>query len=352
MELNETYYTDLITKYASGEISEQEVRQLEAWVKSDPANAGKFREMLKVWNLAGQSSHVADPDIDEEWNILKSRISQVKNETNITGEFKPVFHIADVTDQPSLTGRRRRIFALTLRIAAGFMLLMLPAYFLYKTVTAVTSVRITAAATIKEVRLPDGTLVVLNSGSTLEFPSEFTGHFRRLSLRGQAWFDVTRDPSRPFIIASEDLRIRVAGTSFFVDTKISGNSKEVILEKGGVRIYYDRQGSQEAILLPGDRAEADLDRITRSRNTDENYLAWKTHHIVFRNTPLKEAARVLTAVYKTPVTITGSNTENCLITATFDRQSLGSVMNVLKATLDLQIRDTGKGMEISGDGCK
>ena len=91
--------------------------------------------------------------------------------------------------------------------------------------------------------------------------------------------------------------------------------------------------------------------IMKTTNEDVNFLAWKTKHIVFNNTPLNEVVALLTKVYHTSIRLSGDRLSDCRITTTFDRQSLESVLNVLKATLDLQARTTGAGIELSGHGC-
>jgi len=164
---------------------------------------------------------------------------------------------------------------------------------------------------------------------------------------------VAHDKTKPFIIAVGNVRIRVVGTSFFVNTKTWDDTKEIILSSGVVRVYYDERPEKTAVLLPGDKAELITDgyAITKTTNEDVNFLSWKTKHIVFNNTPLNEAVALLTNVYHTNIRLAEDNLSNCRITTTFDRQSLESVLNVLKATLDLQVRNTGAGIELSGHGC-
>jgi ferric-dicitrate binding protein FerR (iron transport regulator) len=108
-----------------------------------------------------------------------------------------------------------------------------------------------------------------------------------------------------------------------------------------------------SLLLPGEKAEmgTDDDIILKTINKDVNFLAWKTKYMVFNNTPLNEVVAVLAKVYHTNIRLSGDRLSNCRITATFDRQSIESVINVLKATLDLQVRNTGAGIELSGQGC-
>jgi ferric-dicitrate binding protein FerR (iron transport regulator) len=174
-----------------------------------------------------------------------------------------------------------------------------------------------------------------------------------VTLQGEAWFEVAHDKSKPFIVAAENVRIRVVGTSFFVNAKTGNDAKEVILASGIVQVYYDDKPEKSAMLLPGDKAELITGgyEIVKTTNRDVNYLAWKTKRLVFTNTPMNEVVALLTRVYNTNVRLSGAGLSDCTITATFDNQSLESVLNVLKATLDLQVRNSGAGIELSGHGC-
>jgi ferric-dicitrate binding protein FerR (iron transport regulator) len=196
-------------------------------------------------------------------------------------------------------------------------------------------------------------VVTLNSGATLSYPSGFTGSFRKVTLQGEAWFEVAHDKTKPFIVAAENIRIRVVGTSFSVNTKTVENTKEVILSSGIVKVYDETHPEKTTLLLPGEKAEiTETDNaIQKTRNDDINFLAWKTQHLVFNSTPLNEVAALLTKVYRTNIRLSDERLSKCTITATFDKQSLESVLNVLKATLDLQIRSNGAGFDLSGRGC-
>jgi ferric-dicitrate binding protein FerR (iron transport regulator) len=107
------------------------------------------------------------------------------------------------------------------------------------------------------------------------------------------------------------------------------------------------------LLFPGEKAEisAGDDTFIKSVNSDRNYLSWKTRHMDFENTPLNEVVALLTKVYQTNVRLAGSGLSDCRISTTFDDQTLESVLDVLKATLDLQVTKTASGIELSGSSC-
>ena len=332
MNTNETYYINLISRYLYGEASPPEISELEKWVKADPANADLFSAYRKTWKAIEDSKIESSADPDRDWNALESRLR-----LTASGSPRPAF----------------RIMHWSLRIAAMILLAAIPAFFLYHYLKPQDEKQLTATGDLSECVLPDGTLVTLNTGATLSYPAHFKGNFRKVTLEGEAWFEVAHDRARPFIISAGDARIRVVGTSFFVNTRTFRDTREVILASGIVRVYYESQPGSATLLYPGEKAELDArgGAIVKTTNEDPNFLAWKTKHLVFSNTPLNEVAALLSGVYHTSIRLSGNNLSDCRITTTFDRQSLESVLNVLKATLDFQIRNTGAGIELSGKGC-
>ncbi len=339
MEKKSTIYIDLITRYFSGEATPEEISELEAWVKADPANAATFSEYHKTWKIIENDRIESSTNLDDEWKTFIRKLDS-KSENVPSTRF-------------SFQRNQSQILYYSLRIAAIFVLILISVFFLFRNFTSPAEQRLTAGNEILEHTLPDGTVVTLNAGTTLTYPSTFNGPFRSVTLQGEAWFEVAHDKTKPFIITAGKARIRVVGTSFSVNTKTLDGTKEVILSSGIVRVYYENKPEEMALLFPGDKAEwmDDGGDIMKTSNEDVNFLAWKTKHVVLNNTTLHEAVVLLTKVYHTSIRLSDEKLGNCRITATFDRQSLESVLNVLKATLDLQVRNTRAGIEISGHGC-
>ena len=203
-----------------------------------------------------------------------------------------------------------------------------------------------------ETLLPDGSRVTLNIGAVIKYPGNFKGNKRAVSLDGEAYFDVAHNASKPFIIASDGIRVEVKGTSFYINTCSRSGDFELVLTTGEVGLYFENQTGPARILNPGEKAIIHGKQITITTNQDANYMAWKTHKITFSNDPLNSVAATLSKVYQANVCLVNPSLAQCRLTATFDNQSLESVLNVLKATLDIDIRNSGSTVEISGKGCR
>ena len=133
--------------------------------------------------------------------------------------------------------------------------------------------------------LTDGTTVCLNAETELRYPSRFTGGERRVWLKGEAYFDVARDESSPFVVETEGMDVRVLGTEFGV--RAYGGESETLttLVEGRVRVDA---GGEEAELAPGQQAvfEREEGKVNVREVDVEEFVGWKDGRLVFDNKPL------------------------------------------------------------------
>jgi transmembrane sensor len=331
METDPTYPVNLITSYLAGEASEDDQLFLEAWLKADPENRKLFDAYRKVW-LELEKTRIDDSvSVDDEWNNIQSKI--FAKEESVERRITPF--------------SSRQIF----RIAALIIIILVPSFFIFRSLTHPVQKQLDATLNITEGKLPDGTSVTLNKGAVIEYPSVFKGDKRNVKFTGEAYFEVKHIDSRPFIITSNKVRVEVLGTSFYVNTHSAGKM-EVILNSGSVAVYFEDHLENRILLKPGEKVEIDEggEKLDKDLNTNQNYNAWMTRHFIYSNTPLGEIVIDLNKVYQANLHIT-SPISSCLVTATFDHQNLASILNVLKATLDLKIVQGKTGIEISGNRC-
>jgi transmembrane sensor len=354
MENNSAYYIELITRYLSNETTVDEAEILAEWLTRDPENLKQFNEFQKSWEII-EKARMEQLDVDAAWAKLERKIrglqgspAEIQRPAHVMNERGRVFRNRFVNRMRPVHYQR------VLKMAAVIILLAIPAFLLFRYFIPAESKTLNAASGIIESQLPDGTSVTLNTGSLLEYPARFGASKRDVMLAGEAWFEVAHDKSKPFIISNGKVRIEVLGTSFYVNTKTAGGNTEVILSSGRVAIYYKDRPSVQVMLTPGEKAEilTGEEKISKSSNDDENFLSWKTKRFVFTDDPMSEIVQTLNKVYHIKITLANATISGCRVTATFDNQSLGSILNVLKSTLNLTIQNNGSEIEISGDGCR
>ena len=144
--------------------------------------------------------------------------------------------------------------------------------------------------------LPDGTRVWLNAATELKYPVAFHAKERRVYLKGEAYFEVAPDKNRPFYVETEEVKIRVLGTVFDVNTHYTRGVRTVLVE-GAVALEWGDQ--KEIRMKPGELA--DFDRTTTEVTIKEvdvtSYISWKEGYFVFEDEPLEEIMHTLSLWY-------------------------------------------------------
>ena len=343
MEENSTYYTDLLTRYFSGEIQGDDLRLLSDWLKQDPKNEETFKQYQKTWQLVEKQNFHSSIDINQEWEFLQAKMAT-------SGTVEEV-KIVSINPQKA---KSIHFLHKILKVAASVTILLATSFLLYLYFSNPSNIVVTAQATTIEQTLPDGSIVSLHAGSQIIYPEKFASNKRIVELKGVAYFKVTHDKTKPFIVASGDARVEVLGTQFNVNTHSADGAMEVVLTTGKVSVYYEAKPKENVLLMPGEKAELDVEQkqIHKSANTDPNYMAWKTHILTFDNENLAQVISTLQEVYQTPILLSDNQLAGCRVTASFNNQTIESVLEVLKETLDLQINQNGNTIELTGKGCK
>jgi ferric-dicitrate binding protein FerR (iron transport regulator) len=328
-------YPELIIRYLTGEAGTEEIRMLEQWVGSDPAHADLFREYKQSWTLANIDRPNKGIDVDKEWKTLSSRLfDKEKDRARIV----PL--------------QRKYPYARVWQIAAAFVVLVASAFLVYYLTKTPGSTEFIASDSIKTMMLPDGSEVTLNRHSSLLYSGSFNKDTREVSLEGAAYFDVATNPAKPFIIKTNDITIRVTGTSFYVNGRKEDPDVEVVVNSGQVSVAAAHQN--EVLLEAGEKAvfSRSTGELTKAGNTDPNFISWKTNHLVFSEDRLDEVISTVNETYFCRIQIASPEISNCRLTATFDNQSLETVLEVLQETFDLSIQMKGGEILIAGEGCE
>jgi len=344
MNQNNTYYNDLIARYLFGELAESELHVFSEWLKADPENEKLFLETQKVWSLVEQDRVHSTMNTENEWIAMKEKMQASGN-----AEMNKIEKVVLLNQD-----KGKSVFQRLWKVAAAVIVLLVSSFFMYYYFAKPATVVVIAQGTNIEQILPDGSVVSLHSGSQLSYPEKFNSSTRNVELKGEAYFNVAHDNSKPFIVASGEARIKVLGTQFNMNTLAASGNMEVVLTSGKVSVYYKADPEATILLMPGEKAEihANQKQIHKSSNADPNYMAWKTRMLVFDNETLGQVAQTLQHVYQTKITFADSQLSACRVTASFNDQSLESVLQVLKQTLDLQVKTNDKTLELSGKGCR
>jgi transmembrane sensor len=202
---------ELLFRYLNQETSNRDNRRIRNWLANNPDQEERLNHLKEVFESTNQDLSLVETAND--WNSIESKLHPKPNTIRIN---------------PSISVRLARIAALILVLVGSGLL------WLNQTNTHI--IRNSDLIT-KSLSLPDGTHVDLGPGSRLVYSREFLNGIRVVRLSGEAYFDVTSDPSHPFTVIAGMARIKVTGTKFVVNASLRGEEVEVSVKSGNVLFY-------------------------------------------------------------------------------------------------------------------
>lgn len=184
-----------------------------------------------------------------------------------------------------------------------------------------------------ELQLSDGTTVHLNSGTTLKYPVKFiAGENRQVFLDGEAYFDVTKDKTHPFVVNADNLNVRVLGTHFNVSSYPEDDLTDVVLVEGSVGLHTSNEkfnADKNTILKPGfkgsfNRKDNHID--TKPVITDA-YTSWIKGGLTFRNMSFKNITKKLERRYNVTIETQNTKLANEKFNASFGDEPIEKVLS-------------------------
>ena len=324
MEPEEIYL--LITRYLARQTSSDENARLATWVGQSPENERTFEQLKAVWQAS--QTPTATPETAAALRNVKARLNQ------------PVAALA----APVAPIRRWRM-ARPYQLAALLLLLvgMVGGGYFYRKPSPVVVYRTyrTAAGQKQQVHLPDGSLVTLAPQSQLRYPAKFSGTNREVYLEGEAFFEVSKNPHRPFRVHSGTWVTQVLGTRFNVSAVRGAAQTAVSLVEGKVEVF-DKQ--EHYLLAPGQqlRAEQATGHIYRQAFDAAKVTAWRSNKLVFRNEKLGDVASQIERLYGVKLVFADAATAEVRLWATFENEPLPAVLAALQSAGPLTYRREGQ----------
>lgn len=344
----------IIVRYLLKEADAAEKRYLIAWLKEDILNRHYFFGFRDIWDNSRKNN--VNIKTDESWNAVKESIN--KEKYNKSGSGKTI--------------------RLLLYAAAIIVLFMLgfTAYFLaqrnFKTETIVQYTQIeTKNGNKKEITLPDGTKVWLNSGTTFKYGDNYNVSDREVFLVGEAFFEVAHDETKTFIVKAGELKIKVLGTSFNVNCYPENEVVETTVISGIVSIENEKPDAESDIVILNKLEKGtyvkDQQRMLIERKTDHNaalpitinkitlndeqtnYIAsWKDQTLSFDNETFEEIAVKLQRWFNVSIVIEDAELKNYRYKGKFENvRSIYQVLEVVKLATPITYEYNEKTREIT-----
>ncbi|MFN8345250.1 MAG: FecR family protein [Spirosomataceae bacterium] len=212
----------------------------------------------------------------------------------------------------------------------------------------------------QEVKLEDGTVIVLKQNSSIVYDKTFNQTKREVHLNGEAFFKVKRNETKPFVVRTGDLTTEVLGTSFRIKHHQKANTIEVAVTTGKVSVYAEKSNHKSErngiILTPNQRVVFDLVSKNMVPGIVEKPIPIATNEatppqLVFKETSLVQVLDALSKLYGIEFVIVNPNAKDCRITADLNGLSLFTQLELICKSIDATYEKRGTVVFVYGDGC-
>jgi ferric-dicitrate binding protein FerR (iron transport regulator) len=317
----------LIASYLSGECPEQKL-VIERWLETDPENKRLYSIMRAAW--AAKEKRLPETELDNIWREIqkKSGITSIGNEPISN---RPKFMEQFRTPWPK-TYRILRIAA-ALIVAVGLSALIgkianIPPFGVqdeYRVLTVENGTHL-------ELTLPDNTRMVLDAGSALRYPSNFASDKREVYLDGEAYFEVSPDPARPFIVNIHGAEIKVLGTKFNINGwRLTGEVRVVVVE-GRVSLRSNELKDSKTVII----SDGELSILRAGGQPSEpqavaveRHLGWMRDDIIFEDAMLYEVLNQIERWYDIEFNLADSTTGLERVSVHIKKKSLADILDLL-----------------------
>jgi ferric-dicitrate binding protein FerR (iron transport regulator) len=206
----------------------------------------------------------------------------------------------------------------------------------------------------KYVRLQDGSTVLLNEGSHLDYPDVFVAGTREVTLTGEAYFDIRHDTLRPFIVHTGNVSTTVLGTAFNIKAYPEQKEITVTVTRGRVKVSDDTKTI--GVITPNESIAFNLDNKSyrQEKVNAADVVEWKKQYLVLDDISLEDAIILIDNKYHVNTSFSNEALKQCRISATFvNNENLEQVLTVVTSVVDAEYTiQPNDQVIISGEGCK
>jgi transmembrane sensor len=314
---------ELIAGYFAQELNKEELAELQNWLKISSDNRNYFLQAQEIWFSTISASNAMRFNSEKAFNRFLASTTVLEEKENKT-------HNTVYFSRSNL-----------IKVAAVALLVLSFVGVGYKIGSnnnkELANVTIESPLGSKtKTYLPDGTMVWLNAGSTLSFGSKFGVESRKIELKGEAYFEVTKNKSLPFYVKTNEVTVRVLGTKFNFRNYGDEAEASVTLFEGKVKLNDNSSTENEYVLAPNQQAVLNKKNknFAISSVKASNSFGWTKGHLMFDEEKLCNIVKELERNYNVKITISDNALLNYRFFGSFDvnDQNLQEVLNVLSST--------------------
>ncbi|MCG8311367.1 MAG: FecR domain-containing protein [Cytophagales bacterium] len=310
----------LIAKYIENRCTPEELIVVLEWLKTEEGAKALSNKMDELWALKNdQDTKRLGGEADKKLTVAYSNRDRVSSISKI---------------------RRRKIFGIG-AIAATVAFFLISVFIINHDIDEVEleqsltyyDVKTNPPGVKSTIRLPDGSMVKLNSDSELKYAEDFH-RIREVFLKGEAFFDVVENKEMPFVVRVNDLSVFALGTAFNINAFAEKNSVDVCLTEGKVKVEHLNRSTEVATSIVLDPGEKAMYKKTESQFFKDAFdpqfdLAWKNKTLVFDSSEFSEIRSKLERWYGVQIEIDDELTKGWQFTARFHDSTLENILKNL-----------------------
>ncbi|MFK7772948.1 MAG: FecR family protein [Saprospiraceae bacterium] len=318
--MKEEQLIELIHKKSTNALTSDERQMLNSLLENKE-NQLFAQQIEATWEKSLDYKQDFTPNVEFGLSKLKTRMKE------------------EVTTSPKVVPLQNR--RSWLRIAAAAAIIIVGGLFTFNQLNSDSGwQKVAVTDSTGNLTLVDGSKIAINSTSELDYPAKFSTEERRVKLNGEAFFDIAKNPEKPFIIESGDLIIRVLGTSFNVRNYGNEGMAEITVRSGRVEVSH-KNGGFTKILEANDQLTFDKKRRkirAVSKDANLNALGWWSGKLVFDNEKMSRVKLAIERTYNIELDFTKTEILNCPYTISNDVKSEGLeiLLEVLETALALE----------------
>jgi transmembrane sensor len=310
---------DLIAKFVSGETTATENQAIEAWLQERPGNQKILNDLRKAMRPIIDKSPDFTTTMSEDWMQLQTKLHPDKKSVQL-----------DIGSRAQWWYKVAASILLVAVAGAGLWFLI------NRNFSAAEQSLFATTDSVSEISLSDESRIWLNRFSELTVDESFLLHDRKVKLEGEAYFEVAKDASKPFVISTGVIETKVIGTTFNVDFQEDGSVTVTVIEG---KVSVSMKKGESVFLVSGETGSYDAETflLKKDRTRDLNFLSWKTGVIRFEDESLKNVSAFLSSHYNVVIELENPTLEQHAITTTLDNVPLEEALSIIGMTLDLSV---------------
>lgn len=320
-----------VMRFLSGNCTPEEDVRISGLIATNKQYSSYYRQLSGLWSRFETKTGQTGFDAEAAFILVKEKINKLPQQQ----VHKPVMRALPFTRWSYYVAGAAALFII------GLVLL--------NTITFQKpfDTLATGNAAIAPLSLSDGSQLFLNSHSSVKFPEKFGSTSREVYFWGEAFFEIVPDAARPFTIDMGEAKVKVLGTSFNIKAYQADDNVEVTVNSGKVLFYRaDESGRilDQVSLVKSEKGifSKSSGKFWKSINLDLNYLSWKTGILTFNETSLDKVLGDVSRKYGVRFKYDGTDVSSLKLTATFDNETLDSVLEIIQLVHHLKFIPNGK----------